>query len=86
MQHDIVVEQAGDFGRAGEQSVRLEVGVLFLDHLLAQRCPRVGVDGENDKDLEWMEAFPGRLVRVSRGNERRKLDEAAAFQLDVVES
>ena len=86
MHHEVVVEQAGNFAGAGEMSVSLEVGVLSLDHFLAQGCPRIGVDGEDGKDLEGMEAFEGSLVRISRGDVRRKLDEATAFQLDVVES
>ena len=86
MHHDIVVEQADNFARASEKRVSLELGVLSLDHFLGQGCPRIGMDGEDDKDLEWMEAFEGSLVRVSRGNERRKLDEATALQLDAVES
>ena len=86
MHHDVVVEQADNFARASEKRVGLELGVLSLDHFLAQGCPRIGVDGEDDKDLEWMEAFEGSLVRLSRSNERRKLDEATALQLDAVES
>jgi hypothetical protein len=49
-------------------------------------CPRISVDGEDDQNLEGMEAFEGCLVRLSRDNECRKLDKVTALQLDVVES
>lgn len=82
LHHETMVEQAGHFAGAGQQSIALELGVLPLGHPLAQRDPQIRMDREDDKDLEGMEAFVRRLVRVAGGDEGGQLDEAEALKLD----
>jgi hypothetical protein len=86
MDHDAVIEKAGHLSCTGEDRVGLEMCVGSVCHSLAEGCPRIRVDGKDDKDLEWVEAPERGLVWVARGNVSGQLYEAAAFPLGVVQS
>lgn len=81
----MMTKQAGYLASAGQQSIALELGVSPLGYLLAKRGPRIRADGEDDKDLEGVEASVRRLIRISRGEKCGQLDEAAALELDIVQ-
>lgn len=81
----MMAKQAGHLASAGQQNIALELGISPLGHLLAKRGPRIRADGEDDKDLEGMEASVRSLVRISGGEKCGQLDEAAAFELDIVQ-
>ena len=75
-----MVEEASDLACAGEVDVSLKVSISPLGHL-AQDGPGVSVNGEDDEDLEGVEAFERGLVGVPRSKVGGKLNKAAAFQL-----
>lgn len=77
--HDAVIEEAGDFACAGELGVSLELGISPLGHLLAQDGPGIRVNGEDDEDLERVKAFEWSLVGAPWSKISGKLDEAAAL-------
>jgi hypothetical protein len=78
MDHDPMVEQAGDFASAGELGVSLELGISPLGHFLAQDGPGIRVNGEDDEDLERVRASEWSFVGVPWSKISGKLDEAAA--------
>jgi hypothetical protein len=82
MYHLMVVEEARDLSSAGEHRTGLEGSVRFLHHLLTKYCPRVGMNGEDDKDLEWVEALEGSSGWRTRRDERGQLHKTAASTLD----
>jgi hypothetical protein len=73
-----VVEQASDFACVGEVDITLKVRIPPLDHL-AYDGPGVSVNGEDDEDLERVEAFEWGHVGVPGSDVGGKLDKAAAF-------
>ena len=80
-----MVEQAGQLASATQQHVVLELSVSPLDHLLAERCPWIRADREDDKDLEGMEASKRGLVRITGGKKGGQLNEAATLELGIVQ-
>jgi len=81
-----MVEKAGHLSCTGEDGVGLERCVASVCHFLAEDCPRICVDGKDDKDLERVEALERGPVWIARGNVGGQLYKAAAFPLGFVQS
>lgn len=75
-----MAEEPDYFACTDEQGMRLEFGVALLNHLVAKGCPRVGMDWEEDENLERMKSPEGGSGWISRNNEARQLHEAATLK------
>jgi hypothetical protein len=69
MDHDPMVEETHYLASTCEQGVGLKWGLLSVHHLLAEGGPRVRVDGNDDENLEWVEAPKWGFVRIPGNNE-----------------
>lgn len=85
VKHQIVTEEASNLAGAGDVSFFLEESILFFYHPFAESGPGLGVDGKNEKDLEWMEAFTRRVGGGAGGDEAGELNKAAALSLRIVQ-
>jgi len=68
MDHALMVEEACDSSSACEHGVWFELGVRSFNHSLAKKRPRIDVYGENNKDLEWVEASERAFACITGGN------------------
>lgn len=83
--HQSVVQKSSHLAGTCERGARLELGILPIDHLFTKGRPGIGMDGENDKNLERMEAPERRFGGISRGYKGRELEKAAASHLHISE-
>ena len=76
-----MAEEPDYFACTDEQGMRLEFGIAPLNHLAAKGSPRIGMDWEEDENLERMKSTEGGFGWIPGNNEARQLHEAAALKL-----
>jgi len=69
MDHNTVIKETRHLASTREQGVGPKLSLLSVYHLLTESCPRVRMDREDNKNLEWMEPPKWGLVRISGDNE-----------------